>query len=574
MKTKSIRQKIVYKVVLIGVLVFLASVLLVYCFFVPNMKKRAISNAEQTNAEIAQQISTLNSYIEDYTENLVLAVEKNPDIMNYFEEPSEQNKQVAALNLNNLISSEGLARSVFIISESNDCVDSLNRITQKDNAILQTEWYQKLHEAKYARGFAGVYEIEFNKGKYYTTAYLKNFYFQNRCYTYLVFYDLNNLIYDITVSVGNTLDYFELIDSKNQVFYIGGDNKWRTSVEDSTICEERKGHQFVQDGVALTRLSVDSKWRMNSFISNQSVFKTFANYVAGIVLIFSLFLILLCIFLANALKDVINPIEQLSQEMGAVAQGNLDCKLDTLREDEIGQLYLSFNQMTKELKQSLDIISEKEKMESQARFSLLVSQIDPHFIYNTINSINYLARKKRCEDIITVNSALIFILQDRLRVNDIQISDSIGYEMKVLDQYIMIQQYMYDGDLQFVWNVPDNLLEEQIPKNMIQPIVENSLFHGLIDEESGDITGKIEITISKVQQTIRIQVQDDGQGMDADRLEQVRNEIYTPEDRGKKIGLSNIRGRLYYLYGSSDCMRIDSIPGKGTSITLELKLNE
>ena len=271
---------------------------------------------------------------------------------------------------------------------------------------------------------------------------------------------------------------------------------------------------------------------------------------------------------------MINPIEQLSQEMGAVAQGNLDCKLDTLREDEIGQLYLSFNQMTKELKQSLDIISEKEKMESQARFSLLVSQIDPHFIYNTINSINYLARKKRCEDIITVNSALIFILQDRLRVNDIQISDSIGYEMKVLDQYIMIQQYMYDGDLQFVWNVPDNLLEEQIPKNMIQPIVENSLFHGLIDEESGDITGKIEITISKVQQTIRIQVQDDGQGMDADRLEQVRNEIYTPEDRGKKIGLSNIRGRLYYLYGSSDCMRIDSIPGKGTSITLELKLNE
>lgn len=551
MKKDSIKQKIVVRVIMIGVVMFALSILLVYCLFVPNMKKSAIMNAEQKNKEIARQIDTLNSFIEDYTENLVLAVENSMGIMDYFDSPDEQKMRMASLNLNNLISNEGIARAVFIVSENGFQLDSLNRITDKDKELLRSEWFLNLHGLKYARGFSKVYQIEINKTKYYTAAYLKNFHFHNKLYSYIVFYDLNNLIYDISVSAGSGLDYYELVDSENQVFYSAGNR-----AEDS--------------GADFTKLTVDSKWRVNSFVSNRSIYKTFENYIFFILLIFSLFLIFSSIFLTNALKDVINPIEKLSREMEKVADGNLNCILGTERNDEIGRLYASFNRMTVDLKHSLSIISEKEKMESQAKFSLLVSQIDPHFIYNTINSINYLARKKRCGDIITVNSALIFILQDRLRVNDIQISDSVGHEMEVVNQYIVIQKYMYEGSLDFQWDVPDELLEEQIPKNMIQPIVENSLFHGLIDEESGDITGTIKVSIRKADKTLTVRVEDNGKGMDSERLEQVRNETFEPKDRGKKVGLSNIRGRLYYLYGDYECLTIESTPEKGTCVTLEL----
>ena len=86
----------------------------------------------------------------------------------------------------------------------------------------------------------------------------------------------------------------------------------------------------------------------------------------------------------------------------------------------------SFNKMIDDLKHSIDVISEKEAREQKIRFGLLVSQIDPHFIYNTINSVNYLARKERYQDIVKVNSALCSILKDRLRVNDIQIADTIA----------------------------------------------------------------------------------------------------------------------------------------------------
>lgn len=224
--------------------------------------------------------------------------------------------------------------------------------------------------------------------------------------------------------------------------------------------------------------------------------------------------------------------------------------------------------MVEDLKKSLKIISEKEKKEQQAKFSLLISQIDPHFIYNTINSINYLARRGRSEDVVTVNSALIAILQDRLRVNDIQITDSVRNEKKVIEQYIVIERYMYEGELSLVWEIEEGLMDAQIPKNMIQPLVENALFHGLIDEESGDLNGEIRIRIRSRDQDIVVEVRDNGLGMDEKKLHQVQNETYRPEDRGKRIGLSNIRGRLYYLYGGRDCLEIESEPGKGTCITL------
>jgi two-component system sensor histidine kinase YesM len=230
--------------------------------------------------------------------------------------------------------------------------------------------------------------------------------------------------------------------------------------------------------------------------------------------------------------------------------------------------------MLKDLKDSIRIIAEKERLEQKIKYSLLVSQIDPHFIYNTINSINYLARKKRCDDIIVVNSALIYILQDRLRINDIQITDTVEKEIKVVEQYVLIQKYMYEGELELSWFVDEALLKEQIPKNIIQPLVENAIFHGLINEENGSISGKIEIFIEKKDEDIMVKVKDNGRGIDKQNLlnlQTSKRPFKSENERGKKIGLSNIRERLYYLYGKNDCLQIECEPGKGTSVTLVFK---
>ncbi len=187
--------------------------------------------------------------------------------------------------------------------------------------------------------------------------------------------------------------------------------------------------------------------------------------------------------LSKAIGNILKPLSELSGSMEEVAKGIWTVNTQ-FPEDEIGMLSRTFNQMTVDLKDSLELLAKKERQEQQIRFSLLISQIDPHFIYNTINSINYLARRGRCNDVIKVNSALISILQDRLRVNDIQVTDTIANERKVVEQYLVIERYMYDGDLEVSWKIENELMTEQIPKNMIQPLVENALFHGLIDEEA------------------------------------------------------------------------------------------
>ena len=167
-----------------------------------------------------------------------------------------------------------------------------------------------------------------------------------------------------------------------------------------------------------------------------------------------------------------------------------------------------------------------------------------------------------------VNSALITIIRDRLRVNDIQITDTIAHEKNILETYIRIQKYMYDGDLQTIWDVEEGAMEEQIPKNMLQPIVENAIFHGLIDEEIGEITGKITITVRRSADGIRVQVTDNGRGISPRRIEEIIGKSYIEEERGRQIGLSNVQSRLYYLYGQRECLHIESVEGEGTTITL------
>lgn len=571
MNSKSIKHKITIRVVLICFATFIISVALAYLTITPYMKKRAIDSSNQINSEFIQQTDTLTEFVSDYAENLSLSVVHNSEIMKYFSEPTQQNQSLSSLKLNNLIRSDGIIRCVIIDSGENYTIDSQSKVTDKDYEILNSQWYQELKKLVFARGFSSVYEVEVNGTTYYTAAYLKNFNYSNHRYTYTIFFNLNSLLHDMGAIVGDSLDYFAIADSSGSVFSSVGDERWKDLAEISAKGDTLNSVENVRGGIKFIKSSINNKWRVISFVSLLTLFKQFSTLIIAIGAVLMLFLLLTLIILLKSLGEIIKPISKLSHIMNTVTDGDLDCQIEVTTDDEIGELGQSFNKMVRDLKQSIEIIAEKEKRDQQTQYSLLISQIDPHFINNTINSINYLARKGRCEDIIKVNSALMSILRDRLRVNDIQITDSIANEIDVLDQYIVIQKFMYGGDLKLEWQVDNDLMLEQIPKNIIQPIVENSIMHGLIDEESGNITGKIIIQIVEVDDNLMVSVKDNGRGMDSETLKRVRNERYSPEDRGKRIGLSNIRSRLYYLYGNSECMKIESELGKGTCITIILK---
>ena len=570
-RRKGIQSKLRRRIVLVGLISFFVSLLISLLVWMPSMRARALKAAENGNEEIISRMDSTVDFVDSFTENLALSVQQNADIMRYFSDPTESNRNIAMLSLSNLTSYEGIVRAVFLEMNSLPLLDSLIRACPEDYTLLQSQWYRDIRDSEFGRRLSGVYNVSINNNDYSTFAYARNFYLNNRWCTFVIFTSLNDTLFDVRIVGENNYDYFLLRDSTGSVFYSAGDEAW---AERTQALRPEAGLTAVAEtegGTALTRRSVSTGGEITSFVSSKSIFRSLMPYWLGMLISLTCMLLMMLAVLSGMLGQMLRPIVSLAQTMDGAAKGNLEQKVEIHSDDEIGLLQQSYNKMLDDLRRSIDLIAEKERTEQQIRFGLLVSQIDPHFICNTINSINYLARKNRCEDVVTVNTALMAILRDRLRVNDIEITDTVAKEIAVVEQYLKIQRFMYGGDLRVVWDIEPELSEEQIPKNMIQPLVENALFHGLIDQESGMLDGELRIALQRADDGLLLTVRDNGVGIEPEKLEELLRRTRRPDERGSKIGLSNIRSRLYYLYGSADCLTIESAPGQGTTISIRFQ---
>jgi two-component system sensor histidine kinase YesM len=313
---------------MIGVSTFVLSLIASYFVIIPFLRNRAIEKADQANREIIQNMDSLSSYVEDYTENLVLSVESTPKILEYFTNPTKQNRNIASLNLNKLISYEGVVRCVIIENDKGVVLDSLNNITNVDFEVLGSEWYQSLHKAEYGRGFSGVYQTTRNNRTYYSAAYLKNFYYNNHLFSYVAFFDLNGVIFDTQVIADNTLDYYMLVDAEQNVFYSTGREEWQNSIN-RYVSDVNSSGKYIQEsnGISLKKASINNKWYVVSFMSNSTIFKLFQNYVINIVLIMLLFLVITLVSLPRVLSRIAKRISNLSTVMATASLGNLDCRV-------------------------------------------------------------------------------------------------------------------------------------------------------------------------------------------------------------------------------------------------------
>lgn len=574
MKSASFRNQILYRILRSGLAAFLISVVLAVLVFYPLLKQEAVRDNKSTNNLILQRLEETLGFAEDYAQYLSSAIETSDEITEYFQNPSSQSEALARWSLNNLNNYNTMVRGVALISENAESIDSITNLTDEDYEFLESDFIIDMNKNTFSRIFSPVYKTTLGRETSDTTAYVRNFFLNNRWITVILFINLSDVEYEISSLAEERLEAYYLCDSSGRVFFRHGREKEIEKARD--VISKLESGEYVEEEGSLIFIdrSVTTNYYVVSAVSMLWLMSELFPYLIGLFLAMLLFLLLALWITSKSVTEAVRPIQNLSVHMLKAAAGDLDSKVQSTRNDEIGQLESSYNKMIDDLRQSMEVIKEKEIFEQQQRFSLLISQIDPHFIYNTINSINYLARRKRFEDIVTVNTALLVILRDRLRVSDIQITDTVTNEIRVVNQYIEIEKFMYGGDLTVKWDIADQLMEEQIPKNMIQPLVENALFHGLIDEESGQLHGTVQITLNEAQKGIlELVVADDGIGMDEECLEKVRSEKFDPSERGYRIGLSNIRGRLYYLYGNEDMLKIESRLGGGTRIIIQFQKN-
>ena len=196
----------------------------------------------------------------------------------------------------------------------------------------------------------------------------------------------------------------------------------------------------------------------------------------------------------------------------------------------------------------------REKLCRSMEYALLATQINPHFIYKTLNTIAFLCKKERNKEAIIATRALEEILKDKLRIDEISIWDTVEQEMDVIRQYINIQQLYYCFPITLEEDIPPELRESRMPKNIILPLVENALYHGILQKENEDGEcpgGRITISICQENGQFVLHVKDDGVGMTQEELEQVFGKGHKKNrtERGKHIGVRNIRQRLSQIPG-------------------------
>lgn len=290
-------------------------------------------------------------------------------------------------------------------------------------------------------------------------------------------------------------------------------------------------------------------------------------------------LILVLITISLILQKNLKNLKRLSAKMEKVQQGNWNERSGIQTDDEVGRLSATFDSVMIKLEDNIKEILEKEKREEQIQYSLLVSQIDPHFIYNTLNTITYLAKLNRVNDIVKINLALIITLKDRLKIKQYQSFDTIENEKNVLEQYILIQNYLCTNSIVFTFLFDPHNKELEIPKNILQPLVENSILHGLLlnrDEDGNLLDGEIKIEIEKDSNGVEISIKDNGIGMSERELEKYfinepNLEIYDSQ-KESHIGIYNIRMRLAYLYNNQ--YKISAYLNENGGITIKLFLPE
>jgi two-component system sensor histidine kinase YesM len=292
----------------------------------------------------------------------------------------------------------------------------------------------------------------------------------------------------------------------------------------------------------------------------------------GIILIGELVLLLLTVLFAmlaqSSLSGTIRrPIAQLEDFAGSLAGGNLLARAPTSEVEELKSLTASLNIMAGKLSDLIEENKREQENLKKSELRTLQAQIAPHFLYNTLDAIVWLAEARRTAEVIQITQAL----SDFFRISLSQGRDWIplSQEVRHLQGYLTIQKIRYRDILDYTIDIPEELHDLQILKLVIQPLVENAIYHGIKHRRG---RGRVEITGRREDELLHFEVRDDGAGMPAERLAEIRECLsrgITTEKENLGYGLYNVNKRLQLYYSPPRGLSIESGP-RGTAVSFSV----
>lgn len=272
-------------------------------------------------------------------------------------------------------------------------------------------------------------------------------------------------------------------------------------------------------------------------------------------------------------SSIVRPIKRLYQYMRKVEKGDFTDRVKVESEDELGMLSASFNKMVARLAELVEEVylsklraTEMHLREKESELRMLQAQINPHFLYNTLETIRGMALEHDRMDIASMSAALARIMRYNVKQTDTDVT--VRQEVEIVDVYLQIQKYRFEERLQYAIDMPDWAMDQRIVKLALQPLIENSIIHGL--EPGGGLT-HIRLTAEKLDKdSFCILISDDGAGMSIDRLEAIRASLDDMQSDPSHIGLQNVHRRIRHLFGERYGLQVDSREGAGTVVRIVL----
>lgn len=544
------------------------------------------NSRDYTYQLMGQVSSSMDSYI-NYMDNISRMVLSSYDIKEYLlkqvylgTSAKEDLKQKISFQLNTVLNTRKDISSILIFGTNGEIIPYNERI-QLNPQVDPTEqsWYKKAVEAKGKVVISSSHVQNMILNEYNQVISLSRELNSDVDGEKLglLLVDLNySVIDDICnkIKLGNK-GYVFIVDAQGNIVYHPDQQKINTKQKVELTAEVMRtpGSSFVtkegKDSRMYTiKTSQSTGWKIvgvtyvDELVSNKQELQTYTLY-GGIG--FLIIAVLLSVILSSRIS---RPIKQLESSMKEVERGNFDTQVEIRSANEIGHLSARFNRMTTEIKELMRQNVKEQELKRKSELQALQAQINPHFLYNTLDSIIWMAETGKSKEVIQMTASLAKLF--RLSISKGHEFISIFNEIEHIKNYLTIQKMRYKSKLDYEINVDKSILTCKVAKIILQPLVENAIYHGIRNIEG---IGTIQLTGIRKENGILLQVIDNGVGMSQEEIEQMYSEDRVSV-QGSGIGVHNVDLRIKLHYGDSYGLHFESEVGKGTTVNVWLPFIE
>ncbi len=315
-----------------------------------------------------------------------------------------------------------------------------------------------------------------------------------------------------------------------------------------------------EDYIVVYSTSADTGWTIVSATPQKVVFRDIENIKAMAVVIYMLFAIFVVLAYVLLSRGIFVPLAQLSNGMRKVSAGHFEEHLEKRNDDEIGLLVSNYNYMLGKITTLMEDIRNEEKAKNDEKMKVLSMQVGPHFIYNTLNSIKWMATVNKQPNIKKMVESLIKLMMNVTYNTNEEIC--LNEEIELIKSYSYIQKVRY-MNFDIAYHIPETAGNCRIIKFILQPLIENCILYAFAGKTDA---GVIEIS-AEAGEILYITVRDNGNGFDTSILEDLNSR---KRDKQDHIGILNVLERIRLNYGNQYGLDIESEPGAGTMVTLKL----